>query len=229
MNQQERAIIDLVINGQQAKASLKDIEKSVYVLRGEIKKMREADDPKLYAQKTEELKKLNAAYSSMSNNLKQVTSSWQRFKKEVSTIATGVVGGNLMAAGIQQLAMFIPNTIKKIVELKDSIADIAKTTGMTVEQATKFNKELSKIDTRTARKELREMTVIGGQFGIATDQMLGFVDGADKLNVALGDQFEGASAVAETMVKLRNILQDIKTDNVGEDMLHIGNAINVLE
>lgn len=229
MNQQERATVDLVINGQQAKTSLKEVQTAVISLTKDLRKMKEADDPKAFAAKTAELNKINAAYTQMNSKLRETTTSWQRFKKEMETITAGVVGGNVITEMLQQMLMFIPNTINKIMDLKDSLTDIEKAAGMTSSEVVKLNKDLGSINTTTARKELREMAVVGGQFGIAKQEMLGFVEGADVLNVALGDQFDSAQAVSEQMIKLRNIFQDIKTDNIKEDMLHIGNAINVLE
>jgi len=229
MNQTERATIDLVINGQAAKASLKDIEKSVFSLRGEIKKMREADDPALYASKNAEFKKLNATYKDMNGNLNNITTSWQKFKKEMGTIAVGVLGGNVLTAVFQKFIEFVPDTLKKLRDLKNELTDIEKAANMSSKEVSKLNQDFKKIETITSRKDLRGMAVVGGQFGIKNNEMLEFVANADKLNVALGDQFESAEEVASVSIKLRNIFQDIKTQDIGADMLHIGNALNVLE
>jgi hypothetical protein len=65
--------------------------------------------------------------------------------------------------------------------------------------------------------------------GIAKDQIEGFVKSTDKLVVALGDEFKGgAEEVTKVFGQMRNVLTDIKTDNVSNDMLHLGNAVNVL-
>lgn len=229
MNQTERATIDLVINGQAAKASLKDIEKSVFSLRGEIKKMREADDPALYAAKVAEFKKLNATYKDLNGNINEVTTSWQKFKKEMGTVAVGVLGGNVLTAVFQKFIEFVPDTLKRLRDLKNELTDIEKAANMSSAEVSKLNQDFKKIDTITTRKDLRGMAVVGGQFGIKNDEMLEFVENSDKLNVALGDQFESAEEVASVSIKLRNIFQDIKTQDIGQDMLHIGNALNVLE
>lgn len=229
MNQTERATIDLVINGQAAKASLTDIEKSVRSFRNEIKKMREDDDPDLYAKKVAEFKKLNATYQQMNGNIREVTTSWQKFKKEMATVATGVLGGNIMTAVFEKALEFIPNMIAKAAELSDSFANIQKTTGMSSREVANFNKELSKIDTRTKTKDLREIAIVAGQLGIAKNDILGFTKSVDTLNIALGDEFSGGAAeVADITGKLRNIFSDIKSDKIDVDLLHIGNAINEL-
>lgn len=124
-------------------------------------------------------------------------------------------------------------TIKEFItgtsQLEDSFADIRKTTGMTIEEVKQLNSQFGKIDTRTSRQELREMAIVAGQLGIAKNDVLAFVESVDKLNVALGDEIKGgAEEVSRTMGTLRNVLTDMKTARVDDDMLRIGNALNVL-
>jgi uncharacterized phage infection (PIP) family protein YhgE len=124
-------------------------------------------------------------------------------------------------------------SIKTIIDgsakLSDSFADIQKTTGMTAKEVKELNSELGKIDTRTSREELRKIAVVAGQLGIQKSQVLEFTESIDKLNVALGDEFGGgAEQIADEMGKLRNVFIDVKTANVSQDLLHIGNALNVL-
>lgn len=229
MNAREKAVVDLVINGQAAKASLKDIEKSVFSLRGEIKKMVEADDPALYAKKNAEFKQLNRTYQDMNGNLRNMTTSWQKFKTQMGGVAVGVLGGNILTAGVQKLMEFIPNLINKAAELSDSFSDIQKTTGMSAREVKEFNSQLSKIDTRTKTKDLREIAIVAGQLGIAKEDVLGFTKSIDVLNIALGDEFTGGAAeVADITGKLRNVFSDIKSDKIDVDLLHIGNALNEL-
>lgn len=228
-NQQERAIIDLVINGEQAKASLKQIKAEAIDARKEFNRMAEADDPAAYAKKAEQVKLLESAAKSMGDRLKETASGWKVFLKEGGTILAGVAGGNIATWGLETLVGLIPMAIDKSVKLKDQLVDIAKTTNMTDTEVAALNKELKDFSTRTATSELRDMAKVAGQFGVEKDQIKGFVAATDVANVALGDQFENAEAVATEMTGLRNIFGDIKTDDVGTDMLHIANTINALE
>lgn len=138
----------------------------------------------------------------------------------------------VITAGIAAFAGFafsIKTLITKNAELDDSLANIRKTTGMTSLEVQKLNAQFGKINTRTGRSELREMAVVAGQLGISKDQIFSFVESVDKLNVALGDEFKGgAEEVATEMGKLRNVLTDMKSANVADDMLRIGNAVNEL-
>lgn len=138
----------------------------------------------------------------------------------------------IVTAGIAALSGFA-FTIKEMItaqgELDDSLANIRKSTGMTATEVQKLNAELGKIDTRTSRQELREMAVVAGQIGVAKEDVFAFVESVDKLNVALGDEFTGgAEEVAKQMGMMRNVLTDMKTGNIADDMMRLGNAINTL-
>lgn len=132
-------------------------------------------------------------------------------------------------AVISGFAFSIKNLITAQGELDDSLANIRKSTGMTAGEVKELNNQLGKIDTRTSRQDLRQMAVVAGQLGIAKEDVFGFVESVDKLNVSLGDEFTGgAEEVARQMGMLRNVLTDSKTANVADDMMRVGNAINAL-
>lgn len=137
--------------------------------------------------------------------------------------------GMVVVAAVAGIGYTIANFIKGAGDLSDSLADIQKTTDLTAQEVEELNSQLGKIDTRTARADLRQMAVVAGQLGIAKDQVFDFVASIDKLNVALGDEITGgAEEVAKIMGTLRNVLTDMKTNKVDQDMLRIGNALNEL-
>ena len=114
-------------------------------------------------------------------------------------------------------------------KIADSIADVAKTSGLATEEAQQLADALEFRDTRTSLADQLKIAEIGGQLGIATDQLEAFTAGVDTLNVALGDQFGSTEEVTRVTAGLRNVLTDFKTDNVSDDILRIGNALNFLE
>lgn len=119
--------------------------------------------------------------------------------------------------------------IQQNTRLSDSIANVAKTTGLTIEQAEKLSEVLKFRDTRTSLADQLKITEIGGQLGIATDQLEAFTSGVDVLNVALGDQFGNVDNLTREFAGLRNVLTDFKTENAADDILKLGNAVNFLE
>ncbi|MCS6930553.1 MAG: phage tail tape measure protein, partial [Saprospiraceae bacterium] len=86
------------------------------------------------------------------------------------------------------------------------------------------------MDTRTAVLNLLKIAEIGGQLGIAADQVEAFTASADKLAVALGDAFGGnIEELTRVIAGIRNSLADFRTDDAAADMLNLGNALNFLE
>lgn len=136
--------------------------------------------------------------------------------------AYGVVKGGLKTIG---------NARNAYIAFEDQLANVQKTVGTTAEETSALGDELLNLSesTRTSIGELTEIATVGGQFGIAKDDIVGFTDAIDTLNVALGDEFMGGAEQITTEIGgLRNIFQDVQSDNIQEDILEIGNAINVL-
>ncbi len=223
----EKRAVEIIVNGTKAGASIKELEKDVRVLAGHIKSLKPG---------SEDFVKASKKFKQVETELKQIKEQAYGTKKALSvlkneffSLTTSIVGGNLITSAFEKLAGVIPNAISGAAKLSDSFADIRKTTGMTAEEVTKLNSELGKINTRTSRQELRDIAVVAGQLGIATQDILAFTDATDKLVVALGDDFGGgAEEVTKVMGGLRNVFTDIKTDEVDKDMLKIGNALNEL-
>ncbi|MFZ4705412.1 MAG: phage tail tape measure protein [Bacteroidales bacterium] len=219
-------------------AQLKNLEKQIGItgltMRELISKQKTLNavlnnmDPNLpkYKAHQKELIEINARISELRRGAKVVEIS-------LGKMADGF--NRYFAMGSAVVAAFAGTmyTIKQFItssgELSDSLADIQKTTKLSAEEVENLNTQLGKIDTRTSRQDLRQMAVVAGQLGISQDQIYGFVESIDKLNVALGDEITGgAEEVAKTMGTLRNVLTDMKSTQVDQDMLRIGNAVNEL-
>lgn len=219
----ETAIVEIIIKGQQPNATLKELERSASALRAQLRRL--PMDSKEFVDKTAELKKVNDRLAGIRNDIKGTGGMFQWLGKEVK--AFGLVA--LAALGFSWFTSKIQNIIQGNAELSDSFADMRKTTGMTEQEVRKLNKTFSQMDTRTSTKELRQIAIAAGQLGIAKNEVLKFTAATDKMVVALGDEFTGgATEVTKVMGGLRDIFSDVKSDKIDEDMLHIGNAVNVL-
>jgi len=137
------------------------------------------------------------------------------------TAATAVIYG--MVAAVSEL-------ISGNARLSDSYADVAKTTGMTVEEVKELAAELKKIDTRTARSELLEMSYMAGKLGITGKKnVAGFVEAADKINVALGKDLGGSAEEAVKQIgKLVDIFGIEDKHGLNEGMVKVGSSINAI-
>ena len=90
-----------------------------------------------------------------------------------------------------------------------------------------MNETFKNMNTRTPREKLNELAQDAGRLGIHTKQAVEeFVDGADKINVALGDDL-GDDAV-KNIGKLAQIFGEDKTKGLRGAMLATGSVVNEL-
>lgn len=114
--------------------------------------------------------------------------------------------------------------------LSDSFADVMKTTGLTRKVVGDLFNDFSKLNTRTARKELLALAVEAGRLGYKSKQdILDFVEAGNQIKIALGDDLGGEAEKAIKQVgKLTNIFK--VGEKYGVDfrkaMLMVGSSIN---
>lgn len=144
----------------------------------------------------------------------------------------GLFSGITRSAGLVGIAIAaLAAPLLANANISDQIADVAKNADISTEAATRLSKALEfKGGTRTSLVDQLGIASIGGKLGVAEKDLLGFVESVDVVNVALGDQFGGSvETTTDVLGKLRNVLTDIKSDNVGQDIQFIGNSLNFLE
>ncbi len=172
------------------------------------------------------------ALEARQQGLRQTDSIFAQLKKMNPTALVGGFAGGVAAmimTAVAAIKSVVATAITSYAKITDTFATMRKASGLTEQGLDSLNAKLEKVDTRTAQQQLQEIVVVAGQMGIAKDQIEGFVKSTDKLVVALGDEFKGdAEEVTKVFGQMRNVLTDIKTDNVSNDMLHLGNAVNVL-
>lgn len=227
MNTIEKSTVQLIIDGQQSKVSMKELGVTVKTLKKELREMKEADDPKLFAEKEKQLKAASAAYQEAQTRVRALTSEGQRFKSAWKDVFKGFLGGSAVTYGLELLSTGLTKVKDKIYSMADSLADVSKATDLSATDVRKLNSELGALDTRTATEDLRQMAIIAGKNGIQKD-IAGFVKSTDMINIALGDEFANVQEVTESIINLRKIFLDVKSDDIEADVLHIGNAMNFL-
>jgi TP901 family phage tail tape measure protein len=222
-NNTEKKTVEIVIKGQQADATLRELQSASRVLNAELRKL--PINSKEFADKSKELQQVNKRLKVIQDDVKGVGGVFQQISKEAKSF--GLIA--IAALGFQAITSGVSNLIGQNAKLSDSWADIRKTTGMTEVEVRRLNNAFSQMNTRTPTKELRDIAIAAGQLGIAKKDVLSFSAATDKLVVALGDEFQGgAEQVTKEMGALRNVFTDIKSNDIADDMLHIGNAVNEL-
>lgn len=124
----------------------------------------------------------------------------------------------------------VRGTVSMLTEYDEKLGDIAKTTGLTIEQSRKLSEELLKIDTRTPITELQELASAGGRLGVeGTANIVAFAQAADKVFVALGDDLEGsAEEIATNLGKISGLFGFEEEFGVGGGIERVGSAFNEL-
>jgi TP901 family phage tail tape measure protein len=168
-------------------------------------------------------KKYRTELTAVDGRLHELTGKAEASRFSFGKLAEGVNKFALLAMGaagvISGLVMGIKSLIMGNANLSDSFADVAKTTGLTMEQVKDLYGELRSLDTRTSNARLLELAVTAGKLGITgSANIKAFVEEADKIEVALGQDL-GEDAI-NRIGKLSNIF--------GVSMTKIGNVVNRL-
>ena len=130
-------------------------------------------------------------------------------------------------AAISGITFTVKKCVEEYAKMDDEMTNVRKYTGQAAEEVERMNEDFKKMDTRTPRQKLNQLAEDAGRLGItSTAAVEEFVDGADKINVALGDDL-GDKAVSQ-IGKLAQMFGEDKTNGLRGAMLATGSAVNEL-
>lgn len=133
---------------------------------------------------------------------------------------------DLIQKGYDAVVSGLREYVDAFAEMDQEMANVRKFTGMTEEQVADLNEEFKKIDTRTSREDLNKLAQEAGRLGkTSSEDVMGFVRAADKINVALDDLGDGATL---TLSKLTGIFGDEARYGTEQSLLKVGSVINEL-
>ena len=210
--------------------TVKQLEGYYKQLNREIKDLTPGTDA--YKEKMGDLQQVNAALNTHRQTIRTVgdeidkqPSLWERAKAGVMVFFAAFGAVELL----QRAFSFVQEGIKSALELSDTFGKVSKATGQTAEQVQHLADELDKVDTRTTKEGLLDIAQIGGQLGIANDQLVGFVKSVDMAAVALSDEFSGgAEEAANKLGGLQKLFVETKDLQAGDAITKIGSALNDL-
>lgn len=128
-------------------------------------------------------------------------------------------------ASLTGLTLTIRKCTNAYAQMEDVMAGVRKYTGQTDEQVREMNEDFKQMDTRSSREQLNALAGAAGRLGItAKKDIEEFVDGADKIGVALGDDL-GEGAV-DTIGKLAIAFGESDRLGLRGAMLATGSALN---
>ena len=130
-------------------------------------------------------------------------------------------------AAFSGLSANVRQCVDAYTEMDQEMNNVRKYTGQSMEEVMEMNEDFKKIDTRTPRKHLNELAESAGRLGITSkDSIEEFVDAADKISVALGDDL-GNDAI-DKVGKLAMAFGEDDRLGLRGAMLSTGSAINEL-
>lgn len=203
-------------------SSIRDLEYSLKALNRQMRGMQRG---------TEQFKQMELKAKKLKTTLQAVRGegvaqeSWIKRCADWSNRMQGI------ALGVVTAISGITFTVKKCVEvyakMDDEMTNVRKYTGQAAEEVERMNEDFKKMDTRTPRQKLNQLAEDAGRLGItSTAAVEEFVDGADKINVALCDDL-GDKAVSQ-IGKLAQMFGEDKTKGLRGAMLATGSAVNEL-
>ena len=178
---------------------------------------------------TEKWAALRADYLLTRQRMREVEVQARDTRFSLSKMADGVNRYAAMGAGVVGALTGVALTARKCVdeyaEMEEAEAQVIKYTGMTRDEVKGLNEEFKEMDTRTAREKLNALAGDAGRLGITGKKdVLEFVDAADKINVALGEDL-GDDAV-KNIGKLAQMFGEDQKLGLRGSMLATGSAIN---
>lgn len=282
----ERATVEVQVNGEQAKQELKNIESYANSLKGRLAEAYKAGDTKQIKVLEKELKATNSELKTMRTNAKNIevamnniglatpkelrvllkdinaklnsgnirrgSAEWDDYQSKLKLVNTELrklkqenlesesflsrLGDKFnrysalavtTIASLSGLTFTIRKAVESYAEMEEAKSQVVKYTGLEKQEVDDLNETLKKMDTRTARTKLNALAGDAGKLGITGKKnILEFVDAADKINVALGEDL-GEDAV-KNIGKLAQMFGEDKKKGLRGAMLATGSAVNAV-
>lgn len=209
-----------------AAGSYRDLELQLQQLRTQFRLLSEAQRNSQVG--TELLKQIGT----LDTQLKALDKNMGIYVRNVGNYASafdGLIGTTQKLAGVVGISVGLTDFIRANAQASDEVANVAKTANASIPAIRKLQEELKFRGSRTSLVEQLKIAEIGGQLGVLEKDLLAFTKATDVVTVALKDEFGGSVAeVTKQVATLRNVIPGIKTEDVGDDILKIGNALNFL-
>lgn len=220
----ETELIDRTM-GKLSSASVRDIEYSIKILNEQLRDT-ERTGGNVEAL-TAKLKQLNEELKKVQDMQKPDSKQGNIFSRSVNFLnknwgaITQIIGAY---SGIRDV---VKGSVDAFAEMDQEMNNVRKYTGQTIEEVERMNEAFKRMDTRTTREQLNQLAGSAGRLGItSTSAVLEFVDAADKIGVALGDDL-GKGAV-DQIGKLAMAFGEDETKGLRGAMLATGSAVNEL-
>ena len=221
VTERETELIDRTMHNL-SKANVRDLEYSIKIVNERLRELprgtqefeRMQEQAKKLRTELERVRYESAAQQGMLSRMADF------FNKVQGTVIVGL-------SSITGLTLTVRRAIQAFADMDQEMENVRKYTGQTTEQVHEMNEEFKQMDTRTSREKMNQWAGDAGRLGIqGKEAIMDFVDAADKINVALGDDL-GEGAV-KNIGKLAMSFGTDKKMGLRGAMLATGSAVNEL-
>ena len=203
-------------------SSVRDLEYSIKILNQEMRGMDRGSEA--FKQMQSQAKQLKVELEAVRAEGK-AQQSWISRSADWFNRMQGIALGAI--AAVSGVTLTVKKCVEEYAKMDDEMTNVRKYTGQAAEEVERMNEDFKRMDTRTPRQKLNQLAEDAGRLGItSTAAVEEFVDGADKINVALGDDL-GDKAVSQ-IGKLAQMFGEDKTMGLRGAMLATGSAVNEL-
>lgn len=210
--------------GGLAGKSYKDLKNEVRQLNKIMRDGTVAKNSKEWKELADHVRKCREEMRDYERAVAPQTSTWSKltdFMNKNFGAITQIIGA------IAGLSLTIRKSVQDYAQMEEAMADTRKYTGLSTEGVRELNEEMKNMNTRTAREELNALAGAAGRLGITSKEgLLEFVDAADKIKIALGDDL-GENAV-DQIGKLAMAFGEDERLGLRGAMLATGSAVNEL-
>jgi TP901 family phage tail tape measure protein len=221
--------------GETIAKTLKNLDKATpNELKATIREVTKELNSGKVARGSQEWEKLNDALRECNGELKKIKEESKAAKGLTKSIIdfgndwVGIIGSIQMGWDvISNIKASGSAVVNAYAEMAEAESQVIKYTGMTADEVRELNEEFKKMDTRTGRDQLNALAGDAGRLGITgKEAVLDFVEAADMINVALGEDL-GDDAV-KNIGKLAQLFGDSDRMGLKQAMIATGSTINAL-
>lgn len=219
--QRENQLIDRTLKNISG-STMRDLDYSLKLVNEQLRGTKQGTEE--YEKLTKSAKQLKTQIAAINDEQKASKSAWSRMV-DVFNVNFGAITQGI--AALSGLSFTIRKCTDAYAEMNQEMYNVTKYTGQTIGQVEEMNEDFKKLDTRTSRTELNQLAGAAGRLGIqGKEKIEEFVDAADKINVALGDDL-GQGAV-DKIGKLATMFGESDRLGLRGAMLATGSAVNDL-
>lgn len=172
-----------------------------------------APNTKEYIDASAGLRRVNARMEVLKDDWKEHDSQILQTVNRLKSYILVYSGWNAISGRLKQI-------ISGNLELSDSLADVQKTTGIAGDSLAFLSRQIDRIDTRSSQEQLHQLAATAGQMGIdSSTEVLGFVNAANQLNVALNELGEDG---VQDLAKIAQLTGDVASMGIEKSLLAIG-------